>query len=109
MQPTIPSPEIIVFWINLLMTGKATAKEQELQVGDHSALSSSFYELRFTVHTQPPLFTPLHHNCCATYAHDDDKWRIMQGASSGHATIAASAVLSRGGAGADDAAGADET
>jgi hypothetical protein len=41
MQPTIPSPEHIVVWINLLMTGKATAKEQELQVGDHSALSSS--------------------------------------------------------------------
>jgi hypothetical protein len=41
MQPTMPSPEIIVVWINLLMTGKATAKEQELQVGDHCALSSS--------------------------------------------------------------------
>ena len=108
MQPTIPSPEIIVIWINLLMTGKATAKEQELQVGDRSALSSSFYELRSTVHTQPPLFTSLHHNCCAAYAHDDDKWRIMQGASGGHGAIAASAVLSRG-AGAVDAAGADET
>ena len=41
MQPTIPSPENIVLWTNLLMTGKATAKEQELQVGDHSALFSS--------------------------------------------------------------------
>ena len=41
MQPTIPSPEQIILWINLLMTGKATAKEQELQVGDHSALFSS--------------------------------------------------------------------
>jgi hypothetical protein len=40
MQPTIPSPELIVFWANLLMTGKATAKEEELQVGDHSAMSS---------------------------------------------------------------------
>ena len=41
MQPTIPSPQMIVLWINILMTGKATAKEQELQVGDHFALFSS--------------------------------------------------------------------
>ena len=41
MQPAIPSPEMIIVWINMLMTGKATAKEQELQVGDHCALSSS--------------------------------------------------------------------
>ena len=32
MQPTNPSPELIVFWINILMIGKATAKEEELQV-----------------------------------------------------------------------------
>ena len=61
----------------------------------------------FAVHTQPPLFTPLHHNCCATYAHDF-KWRIMQGASGGHGTTAGLAALSKG-AGAVDAVGADET
>ena len=60
------------------------------------------------MHTQPPLFIPLHHNWCAAYAHDDDKWRIMQGASGGHGNIAALAVLSRG-AGAVDAVGVDET
>ena len=66
-------------------------------------------ELRYTVHTQPPLFTPLHHNCCATYAHDF-KWHTMQGASSGHASNAA---LGRLGvmrdASAVGAVGADET
>ena len=57
----------------------------------------------FTVHTQPPLFTPLRYNCCATYAHDF-KWRIMQGASSGHAATAALR-----GVGAVDTVEADET
>ena len=61
----------------------------------------------FTVHAQLPLFTPLQHNCCATYAHDF-KWRIMQGASGGHMAIAVSAALSRG-ASAADAVEADET
>ena len=107
MQPTIPSPELIVFWINLLMTGKATAKEQELQVGDHCALFSSTSSVS---QCSRSLLSSLHsiHNCCASYAHDDDKWRIMQGASGGHGAIAGLAVVSRG-AGAVDAAGADET
>jgi hypothetical protein len=108
MQPTIPSPEMIGLWINLLMTGKATAKEQELQVGDHSALSSSTSSVSQGTRSLLSLLHS-HHNCCATYAHDDDKWRIMQGASGGHGAIAfTSAVMSRR-AGAVDAAGADET
>ena len=53
----------------------------------------------------------LHHSIITaaprSYAHDD-KWCIMQGASGGHRTVAASAALSRG-AGAVDAVGADET
>jgi hypothetical protein len=32
MQPTSPSPERIVFWITMVMTSKAAAKEEELQV-----------------------------------------------------------------------------
>ena len=32
MQPTSPSPERIVFWITMVMTGKAAVKEEELQV-----------------------------------------------------------------------------
>ena len=102
MQPAIPSPEMIIVWINMLMTGKATAKEQELQVGDHCALSSSTSSVSQCTRS---LLSSLHsiHNCCATYAHDDDKWRIMQGASGGPAVY-----LSRG-AGAVDAVGADET
>ena len=106
MQPAIPSPELIVFWINLLMTGKATAKEQELQVGDHSALSSSTSSVSQCTRS---LLSSLHSTITAAphmHNYDDDKWRIMQGASSGHASIAASAGLSRG-AGADDVA--DET
>jgi hypothetical protein len=107
MQPAIPSPELIVVWTILLMTGTATAKEQELQVGDHSALFSSTSSVSQCTRS---LLSSLHsiHNCCATYAHDDDKWRIMQGASGGHGNSAALAVFSRN-AGAVDAAGADET
>jgi hypothetical protein len=37
MQPTAANPAVLVFFINLIMTGKATAKEQELQgaLGGH--------------------------------------------------------------------------
>ena len=31
MQPAAPNPWNLVMFINLIMTGKATAKEQELQ------------------------------------------------------------------------------
>jgi hypothetical protein len=31
MQPTAPNPYFLVFFINAIMTGEATAKEQELQ------------------------------------------------------------------------------
>ena len=38
MQPTAPNPHFLIFWITMIMTGKATAKEQELQgaSGGHS-------------------------------------------------------------------------
>jgi hypothetical protein len=38
MQPTTSGPLLLVFYINAIMTGKATAKEQELQgaSGGHS-------------------------------------------------------------------------
>jgi hypothetical protein len=107
MQPTIPSPELIVCWTNILMTGKATAKEEELQVGDHSALSSSTSSVSKCTRS---LLSSLHFIVTAaprSYAHDD-KWRIVQGASGGHGSIAASAIMSRG-ASAVDAVGADET
>jgi hypothetical protein len=39
MQPTAANPHLLVTWIILIMTGKATAKEQELQgaTSGHSA------------------------------------------------------------------------
>ena len=107
MQPTIPSPELIVAWINLLMTGKATAREQELQVGDRSALSSSTSSVSQCTRSLLSLLHSIITAAPRSYAHDD-KWCIMQGASGGHRTVAASAALSRG-AGAVDAVGADET
>ena len=107
MQPTIPSPEHIVAWINMLMTGKATAKEQELQVGDHPALSLSTSSVSQCTRSLLSLLHSIITAAPRSYAHDD-KWRIMQGASGGHATTAALRVLSRG-ASAVDAVGADET
>ena len=107
MQPTIPSPEHIVLWTTLLMTGKATAKEQELQVGDRLALFSSTSSVSQCTRS---LFSILHSIITAaprSYAHDF-KWRIMQGASGGHAATAALGVMSRG-AGAVATVGADET
>ena len=40
MQPTAPNPHWLVFYVNMIMTGKATAKEQELKgaSGGHSAV-----------------------------------------------------------------------
>jgi hypothetical protein len=83
MQPTIPSPEMIVFWINMLMTGKATAKEQELQVGGHFALFSSTSSVSKCTRS---LLSLLHSIITAVprMHNHDDKWRIMQGASGGH-------------------------
>ena len=107
MQPTIPSPENIVFWVNLLMTGKATAKEQELQVTDHPALSSSTSSVSQCTRSLLSLLHSIITAAPRSYAHDF-KWRIMQGASGGHAANAFSAALSRG-ASAVDAVGADET
>ena len=107
MQPTIPSPELIVLWTNLLMIGKATAKEQELQVGDHPALFSSTSSVSQCTRSLLSLLHSIVTAAPRSYAHDD-KWCIMQGASGGHTAIAASAALSRD-AGAVDAVGADET
>ena len=107
MQPTIPSPESIVFWTTMLMTGKATAKEQELQVGDHPALFSSTSSVSQCTRSLLSLLHSIITAAPRSYAHDD-KWRIMQGASGGHGSNAGMAALSRGG-GAADAVGADET
>ena len=107
MQPTIPSPEEVVVRINLLMTGKATAKEQELQVGDHPALSSSTSSVSQCTRSLLSLLHSIITAAPRSYAHDF-KWRIMQGASGGHAATAALGVLSKG-AGSVDAVGADET
>jgi hypothetical protein len=107
MQPTIPSPEVIVLWTNILMTGKATAKEQELQVGDHSALSSSTGSVSQCTRSLLSLLHSIITAAPRSYPHDF-KWRIMQGASGGHTNNAALGALSRG-ASAVDAVGADET
>ena len=98
---------MIIHFTNLLMTGKATAKEQELQVGDHHALSSSTSCVSQCTRSLLSLLHSIITAAPRSYAYDD-KWCIMQGASGGHGTAATLAVLSRG-ASAVDAVGADET
>ena len=107
MQPTIPSPEQIVIWVNLLMTGKATAKEQELQVGDHPALLSSTGSVSQCTRSLLSLLHSIITAAPRSYARDD-KWRVVQGASGGHAPTAGLGVVSRDD-GAVDAVETDET